>query len=264
MGTRVQQMFGCELYYSTINPQPKQNRLFYKIYGVMHAGERIRFLHFADVVRREIHSPREILDAGSGNGNYAFYLGRLFPQAMITGIDISKEKIDNTSHIAAVLNVKNIYFDQRSLTETREKGKYDLVVCIDVLEHVRNDSLVLGNLEKSLKPGGALILHVPKNRRLAFRHFKRFRDFRIEDHCREEYTEDEILHKVRHAGFKVKRLSYTQGWFGSLAWEFDQLLIVYGRKLRYVAFPFLYLLILVDLWRRNGKGNGLLLHCLKG
>ena len=256
-------MFGYQLYYLTISPQPKQNRFFYRIYGVMHAGERIRFLHVCKLVKQNVDSPKRILDAGSGNGNYAFYLGRLFPNAKITAVDISRERIQNASYVANLLQMEHLSFNRKSLNDLKEKLKYDLVICIDVLEHIRNDSLVLRNISESLRPGGSLILHVPKDRKLAFRHFKKLRGFRIEDHVREEYRIEEILEKIERAGLKVNNLSYTQGWFGSLAWEIDLFLVVHLRKLRYIVFPFLYLLILADVYGKNGNGNGFLFHCLR-
>jgi 2-polyprenyl-3-methyl-5-hydroxy-6-metoxy-1,4-benzoquinol methylase len=256
-------MFGSHLYYSSINPQPKQNRFFYKIYGVMHVGERIRFLHFVKLIKQKINSPMEILDAGAGNGNYAFYLSKLFPEAKIVGRDISREKVKNASELAHFLRLENISFHQESLTNVKEKGKYDVVICIDVLEHIKNDSLVLRNIGNSLKAEGRFILHVPKDRRLARRHFRRFKGFSVEDHVREEYRIEEILHKIKKASLKVESLSHTQGWFGSLAWEIDQLLIMYFSKLRYVLFPFLYVLILADVYWKNKKGNGFLFLCVK-
>ncbi len=256
-------MFGSHLYYSSITPQPKQNRFFYKIYGVMHVGERIRFLHFVKLLNKRSESPLEILDAGSGNGNYAFHLRRKFPYAKITAIDISKKRIHNASYIANLLGVRNIFFRQGSLTNLKESQKYDLVICIDVLEHIRKDFLAIKNISKSLKPGGYLILHVPKDRKLAHRHFKRFRNSRIQDHVRDEYRIGEILDKIKNGGLKVITFSYTQGWFGSLAWEIDQLHVVYLRKLRYITFPLLYLLILADAYMKNRRGNGFLFHCIK-
>jgi hypothetical protein len=74
---------------------------------------------------------------------------------------------------------------------------------------------------------------------------------------------EEIVNKIKHSGLKIENCSYTLGWFGSLAWEIDQLLIVYLRKVRYVTFPILYLLILVDVHRKNKNGNGFLFHCVK-
>jgi SAM-dependent methyltransferase len=229
----------------------------------MHVGERLRFLHVIKLINQKIQSPNEILDAGAGNGNYAFYLNKIFPKARITAIDISKTKIANVSSIANLLNLKNIIFDQNTLTNVKEKQKYDLVVCIDVLEHIKNDILAIKNISKSLRPGGSLILHVPKDRKLVYRHFGRFKEFNIEDHVREEYRIEEIIQKIKHSGLKFKEFSYTFGWFGSLAWEIDQLLIVYLRKVRYITFPIFYLLILVDVHRKKNNGNGFLFHCVK-
>jgi 2-polyprenyl-3-methyl-5-hydroxy-6-metoxy-1,4-benzoquinol methylase len=256
-------MFGYQLYYSSINPQPKQNRRFYKIYGVMHVGERLRFLHVIKLINQKIQSPNEILDAGAGNGNYIFYVRKVFPKAKITGIDISKGKIANISNIANLLNLKKILFDKKTLTNLKGKQKYDLVLCIDVLEHIKNDILAIKNISESLKPRGSLILHVPKDRKLVYRHLKRFKEFNIEDHVREEYRIEEILDKIKKSGLRVKKFSYTLGWFGSLAWEIDQLLIVHLRKVRYITFPILYVLILADVYITNNNGNGFLFHCVK-
>lgn len=220
-------------------------------------------MHSIRLIRERINSPMEILDGGSGNGNYAFYLAKLFPRAMITGIDISGEKIDSASSIAHLLNLGNVSFKKKSLTTLKEIARYELVVCVDVLEHIENDFLAMRNMSNSLKAGGSLILHVPKDRKQVLRHFKRFKDFRIEDHVREEYRIEEILEKAKRVGLEVRSLSHTHGWFGSLAWEIDQFLIVHLRKLRYVAFPFLYVLMLADVHLGNRRGNGFLLHCVK-
>jgi len=229
----------------------------------MHVGERLRFSHVIKLINQKIQSPSEILDAGAGNGNYAFYLRKIFPKAKITAIDISKEKINNVSNIAHLLNLRNILFDQKTLTNLKERKKYDLVICIDVLEHIKNDYLAIKNISDSLKPGGNLILHVPKDRKLVHRHFVRFKGFNIDDHVREEYRIEEIVNKIKHSGLKIENFSYTFGWFGSLAWEIDQLLIVYLRKVRYITFPILYLLILADVYKKNKNGNGFLFHCVK-
>ena len=139
----------------------------------------------------------------------------------------------------------------------------DLVICIDVLEHIKNDYLAIKNISECLVPGGNLILHVPKDRKLVHRHFSRFKGFNIDDHVREEYRIEEIVNKIKYSGLKIENFSYTLGWFGSLAWEIDQLLIVYLRKVRYITFPILYLLILADVYKKNKNGNGFLFHCVK-
>lgn len=94
-------------------------------------------------------------------------------------------------------------------------------------------------------------------------YLSRFKGFNIKDHVRKEYRMEEIVNKIKYSGLKVKKFSYTFGWFGSLAWEIDHLLIVYLRKVKYITFPILYLLILVDVYRKNKNGNGFLFDCVK-
>ena len=60
-----------------------------------------------------------------------------------------------------------------------EDHSFNTILCYHVLEHIKNDSLALRNISNSLKPDGCLILHVPKDRKLARRHFQFFREFNI-------------------------------------------------------------------------------------
>lgn len=69
--------------------------------------KRIRSLHVSKLVKKRIDSPMEIMDVGSGNGNYAFYLGKSFPEARIIGVDISKENMDTAS---LIINVSRCVF----------------------------------------------------------------------------------------------------------------------------------------------------------
>lgn len=38
---------------------------------------------------------------------------------------------------------------------------FDLVTCIDILEHIENDEHAIASIYNSLAPGGTLVLHVP-------------------------------------------------------------------------------------------------------
>lgn len=92
-----------------------------------------------------------VLEAGGG----AFTMLKL-PDTHITTIDISEDQIR-----------KNKYADNKIVGDLEEyqfePGQFDIVICFDVLEHLRNPRRVIDSLTRSLKPGGILYIAAPYN-----------------------------------------------------------------------------------------------------
>lgn len=98
-----------------------------------------------------------VLDAGCGaNAHLAF--GGLRPSSLegahVTGLDI------DGAALAA-----NRRLDERIVgsveTYPLPNEAFDIVVCWDVLEHLRRPYMALDNLQRALKPGGLMILGFP-------------------------------------------------------------------------------------------------------
>lgn len=147
----------------------------------------------------------DILEIGCGIGNFT---GLLAKYGKVWAIDIDQEYIKKTK-----LNKKiNVGFGDI------EKGKYffknkrfDSIVCLNVLEHIKDDNSALNNLFALLKPGGKLILLVPSHQFLygsmdsAIGHFRR-------------YNKSTLTDMLKKAGFEIilaKRLNFLGaiGWF---------------------------------------------------
>ena len=47
------------------------------------------------------------------------------------------------------------------VTDIKLKSKFDIILCLNVLEHVYDYQLAISNLYKCLEPGGTLIISVP-------------------------------------------------------------------------------------------------------
>jgi SAM-dependent methyltransferase len=62
------------------------------------------------------------------------------------------------------LGLKNIFFFKEDLMslDFRFHEKFDLIVCMEVLQLVKDDKKVIKNLSMSLKRGGMLFIHCPK------------------------------------------------------------------------------------------------------
>lgn len=86
-----------------------------------------------------------------------------------------------------------------SVTELTATSRHDLVVCMDVLEHV-DDRQAVARLAGSLEPGGVLIVTVPAHAYL-------WNDNDAFSHHLRRYERDELRALFRE-GFTVERLSY--------------------------------------------------------
>lgn len=91
----------------------------------------------------------EFLDAGCGDG-------RLINGQHISGFDISKKAID-----LAKMNQGNYFISDIQKKELRLHKKFDLILCSEVLEHVKNYQSAINNLIYYLKKDGYLLLTFP-------------------------------------------------------------------------------------------------------
>lgn len=202
-----------------LGPFPLTAKIYYALFGSDHFGLRVRARHLV----RLLHGlePRRILDAGCSRGVYSFYLSRRYPSALVCGIDIDIVKLHDADSIRHRLGKRGkcITFQKCDLTVFQTDVPFDFICCIDVLEHVLDDEQALKCLKTALSVEGILLLHVPQKNQLNRYVLANFSPRGISEGHIREYTEEDILAKVKRAGFEVKKLRYTFGWAGSIARE---------------------------------------------
>lgn len=148
----------------------------------------------------------KILEVGCGIGNFTKTLVNF---GQVYAIDINADHIRKTAKF--VRGKGEVGFGDI------EKGKYffedehfDVIVCLNVLEHIQDDTRALRNLYKLLKSDGTLILLVPSHPLLygqidyAIGHFKR-------------YTKDELGSRLKELDFQII-LSKTINFLGAVGW----------------------------------------------
>jgi 2-polyprenyl-6-hydroxyphenyl methylase/3-demethylubiquinone-9 3-methyltransferase len=96
------------------------------------------------------------LDVGCGAGLLAEPLARL--GATVTGVDASSELIAVAREHAQAMALE-VDYCAADLLEI--EGQFDLVTCMEVIEHVADPAAFLGALARRLAPGGLLILSTP-------------------------------------------------------------------------------------------------------
>lgn len=102
---------------------------------------------------QELHLPgRTVLDVGCGGG----FLAEEFAKDgfAVTGIDPAARSIDAARKHAADNNLEIEYRVGRGEALPFSDGSFDIVACCDVLEHVDDLSLVIGEVARTLKAGG--------------------------------------------------------------------------------------------------------------
>lgn len=243
-------------------------RLFYTLFGALSTHARVRIgATLAAIERLPLPDTARVLEAGSGWGYAILNLARRHPRWQCVGVEVLPGDVEKSRRIAEAEGLTNTRFVPASLTEHDEPADtYDLILSGDVLEHIVEDHLVVAHLYRWLRPGGWLVLHLPKRGRLARRFFPMFRHYQVHDHVREEYTEDEIRRLLTQAGFAIHRVDYTFGPLGELAFELNQLFWTQP-PLRFLfalqTFPVALLLACLDFLLPKSSGNAFLVVAYK-
>ena len=89
-------------------------------------------------------------------------------------------------------------------SESLPDEKYDLILCSEVLEHIAEDRMALGNLYSMCKSGGQVIITVPHGPKYWTPHDDAAGHYR-------RYTRDEMRDKAEASGFAVSEL-FTWGF----------------------------------------------------
>lgn len=107
--------------------------------------------------------PTRILDAGAEDATFVYWLADRFPGATVTGVDI------DDAAVAACIAARPRAYDGRVAFERIDSftdlpaDHFDLVTAFDVLEHIPDDEDAVRELRATMRAGGYLLVHVPRN-----------------------------------------------------------------------------------------------------
>jgi 2-polyprenyl-6-hydroxyphenyl methylase / 3-demethylubiquinone-9 3-methyltransferase len=96
---------------------------------------------------------KNVLDIGCGGGILSEAIAK--DLAIVTGIDASHENIDIASRHAADnnLDINYVVTTAESFAENNQE-KFDLITCMELLEHVPDPISIIQACSKMVKPGG--------------------------------------------------------------------------------------------------------------
>ena len=218
-------------------------------------------------VKREIkkyfpkNKPIQFYDAGAGFGQYSYFVLKHFKKAKVHAVALKMDYMNSFARYAAKHSWQDFTAQQADLTVYLPKEKFDLIIAVDILEHIKDDVQVLKNFRKVLDKNGKLIISSPSN----FDESAKF----TEEHVRPGYSKEEIISKLEKAGLKIVSFEYSYGKFGQIYWKLClkfPLCLISKSKLLFLILPFYYLIsypisiifMMLDFYGKKKIGTGII------
>ncbi|MFN8059590.1 MAG: glycosyltransferase [Vicinamibacterales bacterium] len=162
----------------------------------------------ADSIRP--HVGARVLEVGAGIGNMT---NCLVPRDTYVASDVNPEYLavlKNFAFARPYMGVEQLDLERPAQFDPFV-GQFDTVVCLNVLEHVKDPLGALSNMRRALVPGGRLIVYVPQGPSL-YSNLDRALEHR------RRYTEAALRQELEATGFLVERIEpfnrlSTPGWW---------------------------------------------------
>lgn len=259
------------------NKNPFLRKLFYQLLDLL----LLRAWHIRKELRRRSRTAPEvkaILDAGSGFGQYTYRMARWFRNTEIKAVDIKPEQIEDCNQFMQKARLSNrVKFEIADLTQFQEPTKYDVILSVDVMEHIEEDVQVFRNFHDSMKNGGLLLISTPSDQGGSDSHDHDHEDgvhgF-IDEHVRDGYNIQDIETKLKSVGFAKVEARYSYGTPGKISWKLSMkypILLLGVSKIFFLILPFYYILVFpvalilnsFDLGMSHKSGTGLIVKAWK-
>jgi SAM-dependent methyltransferase len=262
------------------NRTPALRKLFYRLLDIL----LLRSWHIRKMIRqweKGVEGEQVILDAGSGFGQYDYWIAKRNKDWRIKAVDVKEEQIEDCNNFFKKIGFTNVSFEVADLTKFNEPDTYNMVLCVDVMEHIEADELVLRNYFSSLKKGGMLLISTPSDQGGSDVHHHDHEDYVndgthsfVDEHVRDGYGIQEMTDKMKRVGFSKTEVHYQYGKPGKLAWRLSMkypIIMLNKSYFFFVILPFYYLftfpLVLVlnyfDVKGSHTTGTGIVARAWK-
>lgn len=136
----------------------------------------------------------KVLDIGCGTG---LILEGISSQACAIGLDFSKKALS----FCIRRKIDNLLLGDVAKLPIRD-ASVDLILALDLLEHIENDGKLMSEIYRTLKPGGYILATVPAHQYLWSGHDEALHHFR-------RYSKEEFLTLITGNGFLPIKYSFV-------------------------------------------------------
>ena len=151
---------------------------------------------------KNINNQFSIVDLGCGDGRllYALYHKDLLKNSeRIVGIDVSEERIERLKELCPF--TEGIIADVQNLNQIPDS--FDMAISSQVIEHIQDDSRMLKEAHRILKPNGYLYISTVIKKWYGFWIYWK-KGFKLDPtHVREYPSKEEFLNLLKRSGFEI-------------------------------------------------------------
>ncbi|MCX7919883.1 MAG: class I SAM-dependent methyltransferase [bacterium] len=183
----------------------------------IYSPHRFNFEEFCSAVK---YRRGKLIEIGCGAGVFLYNIAKYIPDLELYGCDISNAAIKAAKDTTPNTNIHYFVGDGSNLPINN--NSFDIVILMDVLEHISDVNKLLNECNRILKIQGMLHANIPceKNRftiwwfmekiglgkNLTRKHLGHI----------QKLTIDEVIQLINCAGFEVQSISYSRHLFGQL------------------------------------------------
>jgi len=120
------------------------------------------------VERAEIKDGMSILELGCGWGSLTLFMARKFPKSRIVGVSNSSTQREFILREAKNRKLNNVRIVTADMNDFTINEHFDRAVSVEMFEHMRNYSKLLGKVSGFLKEDGKLFVHIFTHKEFAY------------------------------------------------------------------------------------------------
>jgi SAM-dependent methyltransferase len=157
-----------------------------------------------------------LLDVGCGTG--AFSIGASLRGYRALGLSWDERNQLVAKERAVLCKASSAQFDVLDIRELDRRAdlldNFDIVICLETIEHVMEDLKLMRSMARCMKPGGRLLLTTPNLLYNAISPGDMGPFSIVEDgwHVRRGYSRGMLEELCEHSGLRVERISYCSGY----------------------------------------------------
>lgn len=227
----------------------------------------------------ESGTPRTVVDAGCGMGDFLFTTPEFRNAECLTGIDVSPTNIELCRRLAGVMNSRKMEFICSDLASATIPAQTDMILCIGVLMYIAEDRAVLRKFHESLSPDGRLILYAAVNYRRnlhIYRQLSKKPGFDYDGIIGrpQTYTDESLEQRLKECGFTILEQRHSFGKTAATLFEISSIfewlfktlhpvISLFLIPLYLIFYPFYLLSMTADVHGSRQTGNGVMIIAKK-
>jgi cyclopropane-fatty-acyl-phospholipid synthase len=157
----------AEFFQLVLGPRLKYSSCYWPV-GVKTLADAEEAMLALSCRRAGVEDGMELLDLGCGWGSLSFWLAERYPASRVLALSnsrIQRRFIEREIERRRISNLQVVTADANVFDTDR---RFDRVLSVEMLEHVRNYEALLGRIGSWLRPEGRLFVHVFTHRRFAY------------------------------------------------------------------------------------------------